>query len=276
MKTCSICGKEYVKRDEFKNKELPEFFPQHLLYRAACECETKERERLEREREERIKEEEKLAKEWREEAERTNRINRAKKYRDITVTDNMFKLSTFDNADMSPVFMKLAKKYTDKFVEKDGLPQGLRFTGDVGLGKTFASACIANELLDKDYAVLFIRLGLYLLKIKEAFDNKTDKNAAIVEKELLKLAGGCDLLIIDDFGTEGSSEFVREKVFNLIDERYRNLKPIIISTNLSIHDIKRQFGARVADRVDAMTATVALEGVSRRKANKKSLKELLA
>lgn len=108
--------------------------------------------------------------------------------------------------------------------------------------------------------------------------------------ELLKIVENCDLLIIDDFGVEKSLEdknasWRAEKIYNLIDSRYRCGKPLIISTNLEFDEdenrceIARRFSAkgknRIRDRIVEMCYPIKVEGKSRRKVNKQRFYELL-
>ena len=101
-----------------------------------------------------------------------------------------------------------------------------------------------------------------------------------MEVEVLKKAAECDLLIIDDFGAEKISDWVLEKVFLLIDTRYKSEKPIIISTNLEYIkdkdcDISKLFGKRIKDRINEMCYGLCYRGKSRRKAADDKFKELI-
>ena len=207
--------------------------------------------------------------------------NRVKRYRDISVMDSRFLKSNFEGADMSGEYMKLALRYAKSFMEKK-MDIGIIFYGGVGVGKTFATACIANYLMSRGKSVFVINLGLYLLKLTKEWGQG--------EMELLKIVENCDLLIIDDFGVEKSLEdknasWRAEKIYNLIDSRYRCGKPLIISTNLEFDEdenrceIARRFSAkgknRIRDRIVEMCYPIKVEGKSRRKVNKQRFYELL-
>ena len=264
---CQYCGKEYVKNEAEGLEYLPEFIRQHIEYIPACDC-------LEKKRLEEMEEEKR-----RQEAESIR--NRVKKYRDISVMDSRFLKSNFEGADMSGEYMKLALRYAKSFMEKK-MDIGIIFYGGVGVGKTFATACIANYLMNRGKSVFVINLGLYLLKLTKEWGQG--------EMELLKIVENCDLLIIDDFGVEKSLEdknasWRAEKIYNLIDSRYRCGKPLIISTNLEFDEdenrceIARRFSAkgknRIRDRIVEMCYPIKVEGKSRRKVNKQRFYELL-
>ena len=264
---CQYCGKEYVKNEAEGLEYLPEFIRQHIEYIPACDC-------LEKKRLEEMEEEKR-----RQEAESIR--NRVKRYRDISVMDSRFLKSNFEGADMSGEYMKLALRYAKSFMKKR-MDIGIIFYGGVGVGKTFATACIANYLMNRGKSVFVINLGLYLLKLTKEWEQG--------EMELLKIVENCDLLIIDDFGVEKSLEdknasWRAEKIYNLIDSRYRCGKPLIISTNLEFDEdenrceIARRFSAkgknRIRDRIVEMCYPIKVEGKSRRKVNKQRFYELL-
>lgn len=264
---CQYCGKEYVKNEAEGLEYLPEFIRQHIEYIPACDC-------LEKKRLEEMEEEKR-----RQEAESIR--NRVKRYRDISVMDSRFLKSNFEGADMSGEYMKLALRYAKSFMKKR-MDIGIIFYGGVGTGKIFASGCIANYLMSRGKSVFVINLGLYLLKLTKEWGQG--------EMELLKIVENCDLLIIDDFGVEKSLEdknasWRAEKIYNLIDSRYRCGKPLIISTNLEFDEdenrceIARRFSAkgknRIRDRIVEMCYPIKVEGKSRRKVNKQRFYELL-
>lgn len=264
---CQYCGKEYVKNEAEGLEYLPEFIRQHIEYIPACDC-------LEKKRLEELEEEKR-----RQEAESIR--NRVKRYRDISVMDSRFLKSNFEGADMSGEYMKLALRYAKSFMKKR-MDIGIIFYGGVGTGKTFASGCIANYLMSRGKSVLVINLGLYLLKITKEWGE--------AESELLKVVESCDLLIIDDFGMEKSLEdknsaWRGEKIYNLIDSRYRCEKPLIITTNLEFSkdesrcEIAKKFSMggknRIRDRIVEMCYPVEVKGKSRREIDEKRFFKLL-
>ena len=211
----------------------------------------KEIERIEKEKEEKFK---KLSLQYEEERKR----NKAKKYKDISIVDNKFYKSTFEVAEESEIIAML-HKYCNNFIKTGTAPTGLYIHGTVGNGKTYAVSCLANKLLEHGKGVLFMNFALYLNKLRASYKDDDDNS---VEKDILNYVKQCDLLIIDDLGVESVKPFVKEKLFNLIDTRYRTDKPMIVTSNLTLEEIKVTFGDRVADRLRGCTYDFLVKGES--------------
>lgn len=252
---CKYCGKPYKFNENidkmFDLSSLSIEIQEKLKYIPDCECllikQKQEFEKLEKQ------------------LEKERLINRVKKYKDISIIDTKLLKSTFDIANMADRHMNTCKRYADKFIQVGTAPAGMLLYGPVGTGKTFASACIANYLMQNGKTVLVMNLGLYLIKLKLDWDK--------AENEILTYVKDCDLLIIDDLGVENMSEFVLDKVFALIDTRYRAEKPLIITTNLTLRgeiSIEKKFGVRVADRIEEMCYPVKVTGESKRKSKFKN------
>lgn len=121
---------------------------------------------------------------------------------------------------------------------------GLLLWGNVGTGKTFIAACIANALIENGVSVLMTNFSKILNSLSGMFD--VDRN------KFIDSFNRYSLLIIDDLGIERNSEFALEQVFNVIDSRYRSKKPLIITTNLTLDELKHPKDlahARIYDRV---------------------------
>ncbi len=153
--------------------------------------------------------------------------------------------------------LEVAKHFIEHFGEDPA--ENLFITGDAGMGKTFLSNCIAKELLDKGYPVLyFTALSFYdllsdLIK-KHDDDDETDPN------ELYENLLTCDLLILDDIGTEVSNSFTTSKFYQIINERLINNRSTIITTNLSLQLIRDVYSERVFSRVASNYTMVKLFG----------------
>ncbi|MBF7096703.1 ATP-binding protein [Alkalibacter mobilis] len=122
----------------------------------------------------------------------------------------------------------------------------LYFFGDPGLGKTFLSHCIAKEVLDKGFIVIY-QTSSELLDIirRSKFQNPTDST----QDNPVNYLYSCDLLIIDDLGTETLTDFANNELFNLINKRLKDEKKMIISTNLSLDKLEDRYSARLASRI---------------------------
>lgn len=121
----------------------------------------------------------------------------------------------------------------------------LFFYGNPGLGKTFISHCIAKELLDSGKTVIY-QTSADLIDIirKSKFEKNTNSSADMIEKLFTS-----DLLIIDDLGTENLTEFANNELFNLINKRLLNKNKMLISTNLSIKELRIKYNNRLTSRI---------------------------
>jgi DNA replication protein DnaC len=207
-----------------------------------CKCQS------EKYREEQAKQRE------REEFERVNRL------RTQGIQDRNFREWTFENDDGSnPKQMDKAMRYCLKWDEMYRDNIGLLLWGNVGTGKTFFAACIANYLIEHGVPVLmtnFIRLTNALTGFDE------DKNAYIRSLNNYKL------LIIDDLGAERQSDYMLEQVYNMIDNRYKNNQPLIITTNLTLNELKNPSDikySRIYSRIFEMCVPIRFDGTDRRK-----------
>lgn len=152
-------------------------------------------------------------------------------------------------SDISPrENIKLIKDICFKFINNFENPEekNLLFTGNTGLGKTFISSCIANELIKKNKTVLYQTAPVMLDTIIDyRFGKNTNSN--ILENILT-----VDLLIIDDLGTECVNNMKFTELFNIINTRLLNQKNItktIISTNLSLQNLYNTYDERIVSRI---------------------------
>ena len=133
------------------------------------------------------------------------------------------------------------RRYAYSFSEKSA---NLLFSGDTGLGKTFLSACIARTVADSGYSVMYESAGHLFANLERAkFAN--DETA---RKEADKYTA-CDLLIVDDLGTEMPGAFVTSALYTLINDRMLAGKPTIISTNLNTEDFAHRYSPQIASRL---------------------------
>lgn len=165
---------------------------------------------------------------------------------------------TFENA-KADKYIEIAKKYCNNWEEAYTNNNGLLFWGDVGTGKTFVAGCIANELIKNKIPVMMTSL-VKIINNLQGFTIE-DKN------EYLDSLNKFELLILDDLGAERQSEFALEQVFNVIDNRYKIGKPLILTTNLTVPDLKSPIDIkykRIYDRILEMCAPIKFEGKSKR------------
>ncbi len=147
---------------------------------------------------------------------------------------------------------QVCRKYAFSFTMKSG---NLLFSGNTGLGKTFLSACIARTVADSGYSVVYESAGhLFQTLEKARFEANEDNRAAAAKYN------GCDLLIVDDLGTELPGQFVTAALYSLINDRLLEGKPTIISTNLTEDDLVRRYNPQIASRLRGSYRRVAFVG----------------
>ena len=135
----------------------------------------------------------------------------------------------------------ICRKYAQNFSPASG---NLLFNGGTGLGKTFLSACIARDVTQKGYSVAY-ESAQHLFSKLEKHRFHPDENT---KAESDKFAD-CDLLIIDDLGTELPGNFVTAALYTLINDRLLAGKPMIISTNLNISEISQRYSPQISSRL---------------------------
>ena len=150
---------------------------------------------------------------------------------------------------------KLALDYAKRFTRNFPKNENICFFGKTGVGKTFLSHCIAKELMDKGFSVLYLT-AFDLFSIFEANTfHQTEET-----RENTQLIFECDLLIIDDLGANMNNSFISSQLFHCINERLLTRKSTIISTNLSISDLRDAYSDRVVSRMNSAYQRILLFG----------------
>lgn len=155
--------------------------------------------------------------------------------------------------------LRLCRRYAECFNEMMEKNQGLLFYGGVGTGKTYAAACIANYLLSRRRSVVMTSF----VKLLESMMNFKEDDSVLISR-----LNRAKLLIIDDLGAERSTDFALEKVYNIVDSRYRAKLPVILTTNLSMDELMQATDiryTRIYDRIFEMCYPLEFVGRSWRK-----------
>ena len=172
--------------------------------------------------------------------------------------DLAYRNMTFDRDDRPEnLLSKAARAYAENF--QPALEQhGIMFTGNVGTGKTFYACCIANAVIDRGCTA-------WVTTLQPLVRALCSYEAA--EKILAKIRK-VDLLVLDDLGSTALNDFTTDKIFEIVDERYRSGKPLIVTTNLNPDEAwKSNIGMRrIFDRLRERCRHVVMDGESRRKA----------
>lgn len=167
----------------------------------------------------------------------------------------------FENDNGSnPLLIEKAKRYVRNWDEMNSKNIGLCFFGNVGTGKTYAAACIANALIDMSIKVIMTDFSR-ILNDMQSYDIR-DKNNYI--DEICKSS----LLILDDLGAERQSDYALQIVEQVIDRRYKAKKPLILTTNIPLENIKNPDDMkynRIYSRILGMTVPVQVSGQDKRK-----------
>lgn len=186
--------------------------------------------------------------------------------RDICFSGELFyklKNATFEadnHENNNEKIMRSLKDYVDNFPEMMKDNCGVLIYGNVGTGKSFAAACVANALIDKEYTV---KMTNFTVLSNELWGTNKDRQAFI--DNLVSY----DLLILDDLGVERNSEYMNQIVTSVLDARYCTSKPLIVTTNLSgtelfgnsNTDINRQ---RIYSRLTESCIPIMYTGYDRR------------
>ena len=165
---------------------------------------------------------------------------------------------TFANAEQNGD-IQMAQRYVSQWEKAKEQNLGLLLWGGVGTGKTYIAACIANALIEQKVPVLMTNFSKVLNQMGAMYSEDRYKYISDFSK--------FPLLIIDDLGVERSTEYVREQIFAIIDERYKANLPLIVTTNLTIDELsdpKDVADARIYSRLLEMCAPIQIRGSDRR------------
>jgi len=236
---CGACNKP-------KQMRINVFSDEHIVS-VMCDCEVEEKEKERRE--------------WEDKQEEIRISN----LRVNSIQDRERRKCRFESAEMTANLEK-CQKYVNNWEEMRKNNIGLLMWGTCGNGKSFAAACIANALTDKGIPTMMTSFPTIL----------SDQNNTM---EIARQMRDFELVILDDLGAERQSQYALEKVFYIIDERYKSGKPLIVTTNLSLDLMKKyrkgdtqsgsSFGeiqdySRIYDRVLEMCVAMHFDKQSRR------------
>ena len=187
------------------------------------------------------------------------RVARLKK---ASLMDEKLREASFDSFQVTKFNsrnLKLCRRYAEAFDVMISKNQGLIFWGSVGTGKSYAAACIANYLLDRGVPVIMTSL----VKLLELIQGGEER-----ESDIIARMNSAKLVIFDDLGAERNTDYALEKIYNIIDSRYRRKLPMLLTTNLTIDEMKdeedRRY-SRIYDRIFESCYSMQFAGPSWRK-----------
>jgi len=190
---------------------------------------------------------------------------RAKFYKKTDIPPR-FRCKTFED-----IYTEQKKEYLKQILAGDSL----FITGGSGTGKTFLAVVLAQEFYiqniieAQDYysdksefkpskSILFLPATELFLKLKSSFNESSG------EIEILDNLDKADLLILDDIGTDKVSDWSKQIIYTIVDRRYRNMKQLIVTSNLSLQEIGKLYDDRIASRLMEMGSVVELVGKDKR------------
>lgn len=238
------CGKCHTRKERFIKIPAGLFGADGGEKKVPVICKCQEEEMAERKRREKYEEQMALI----------------RRYRDASMMESRYKDARFESytvTDHNRKVFQLAMKYADNFEAMLSDNQGIIFYGPVGTGKSYTAACIANSLLDRQIPVIMTSF-VKILQNTQAED----------EAKYIEMLNQAKLLILDDLGTERSTDYALEKVYNVVDSRSRASKPMILTTNtplsemLEAEDIRFK---RIYDRIFETCLPVEVAGESFRR-----------
>ena len=238
------CGRCRTRKEH--RLELDTDPPKVVTVPVMCKCE-EERQEAQRKEEERIK--------FRQDCERLRRDG---------ITDPAYLQYTFAQDDQrNPKVSDVCRRYVENWEEMKAQNIGILFYGDVGTGKSFLACAIANALLERLVSVSVTNFPRILNSLQGSFDDERQKRIDRLQHY--------SLLVIDDLGVERDTSYSVEQIYNVVDARSRSGKPLIVTTNLSLDDLRNPSSmgyARIYDRVLEMCPIkLKLAGDSRRTVN---------
>lgn len=208
----------------------------------ACEREIAEREKAEKQRQ--------------------KDMERIAELRQLSLLDKRYEDAVFNNFISSPYNeknLKLCKRFAEHFDDMRRKNQGLLMWGNVGTGKSFAAACIVNHLLSTKTACIMTSI----VKILQLIQNNNSE-----ENNIMSRLSRVPLVVFDDFGTERNTDYALEKIYNILDSRYRSGLPMIITTNLTFKEMQNETDirySRLYDRIFECCYPMQFTGDSFRK-----------
>jgi len=171
--------------------------------------------------------------------------------------------NTFEKTKENELALKKAYNYAINFSKCETDGKGLLLTGNVGTGKTHLVAAIANYLMFEKYIpVKFGNVTTLLGEIKNTYN---DEDSEVSEGDLIYSLSNVRLLIIDDLGKEKCTDWSNNIIYTIINNRYENYKPVIVTTNLSIAQLEDNIGSASVSRLIEMCEGIRMDGIDFRK-----------
>lgn len=175
------------------------------------------------------------------------------------------KKATFDDFkvrnDKDRQLLNVLKDYVVKEKYKDEKQNGLFLIGNVGTGKSFAMECIYTAIKTKRERAYYRNVNDIIEEVKDTFENE------YTEQQVIEKYQKTPILFLDDLGSEKDSEFTKNVIYKIINYRYNNNLPTIISSNYSKEDLRKNSDLeleRIVSRIQDNALTIIFDGESKR------------
>lgn len=242
-KECEFCGKVLQPVGFFVTGfEKPRWIRRSEDYEeCSCPGAVEQREKLRKEREAALRAEQERAY-W----EKINRMIRESRLgkRFWTRTFETYQVNEYNRA-----VYELVKEYADNFGEHRERGEGLYLSGGFGTGKTHLAAAICHEVIKQGYQPVFGTMVTLLEKIKATYNGAEEAEWQIIDRYIRS-----DLLIIDDLGKERPTGWALERLYGIINARYEDCRPIVITANYGISQIEKRLAGDNAETAGAITS----------------------
>ena len=149
---------------------------------------------------------------------------------------------------------QMSKKYVEEFEKFKETGRGLLFFGNYGTGKTHLAAAVLQNVIKKGYTGVFMSVPELISKIRASWSN--DEN----EGDMIDIISETDLVVMDDLGAENTKDWVKERLFVILNRRYEAMLPTIFTTNCNMEELKRKTGGRIHSRLMEMCKGIKLIG----------------
>lgn len=172
-----------------------------------------------------------------------DRIERALR---ISGIEGFFRAKRLTDLKGNPKLHAEITKYMNNWKAMKQNGYGFYLWGNVGAGKTHAAIVLANELMEREMVeVLFLNMPEAITRVKNTFDSEIKSE----DSKLFERMKEMELLVLDDVGVEKYSDWMADQMYQIIDHRWKNRKPMIITSNLSLEDLGKTYKPQIASRI---------------------------
>ncbi len=180
---------------------------------------------------------------------REQRISRARSRGVSSVIPPKYRGVSFDRppiTELERTIVGVVREYVDGLEENLAAGRGLWLMGDVGTGKTSLAMLVSKTAIERGRSVAIYSLPRLLGRIRKTYDAETGEQSY---DDFIDRLTTVDLLHVDDLGAEKSSDWVLEQLYAIVDSRYEQERPMVVTTNLDEPALREQIGARTVSRL---------------------------